>query len=279
MLNPVDKGAEVGAEHASPGQDDSLTRTIWIGFGTIVYREYSRILRIWAQTLVPSAVNTALYLLIFGTLFGRRVGVMAGFSYAQFLAPGMIMTWLIQNSYSNVVSSFYGAKFGKHIEELLVSPLPNWVIVAGYVAGGLVRGLLVGVAVTLVSLCFTRLPLQHPLVVVTAVLLTSVVFSLCGFINAVYAKNFDHVNWVPTFVLTPLIYFGGVFYSVHLLPAWAQAASYVNPIMYMVNAFRFGFMGISDVNVAGAFAFMVVVAAVLFTVAVRLLERGTGTRD
>ncbi|HTY49105.1 MAG TPA: ABC transporter permease [Steroidobacteraceae bacterium] len=251
----------------------------WRGFQTIVIREYGRIIRIWGQTLVPPAVQATLYFAVFGSLIGRRIGSMGGYDYMLFIAPGLIMQTVIQNSYGNVVSSFFGAKFGKHVEELLVSPLPNWVIVAGYVAGGLVRGLLVGLAVTLVSLCFTRLPVMHPVVVVTAVLLTAVVFSLGGFINAVYAKSFDHVNWIPTFVLTPLIYFGGVFYSVHLLPPWAQAASYVNPIMYMVNAFRFGFMGISDVNVLGAFAFMIVVAVVLFASAVRMLNRGTGIRD
>ncbi|HLK71785.1 MAG TPA: ABC transporter permease [Steroidobacteraceae bacterium] len=284
MLNPLEHGATGHAAQAATGAaaadaPGSLAGTTWIGFRTIVHREYSRIIRIWAQTLVPSAVNTALYLLIFGTLFGRRVGAMAGFSYAQFLIPGMIMTWLIQNSYANVVSSFYGAKFGKHIEELLVSPLPNWVIVAGYMMGGIVRGMLVAMVVTAVSLVFARLPIAHPGAIVAAALLTSAAFALAGLINAVFAKNFDQVNFVPTFVLQPLTYLAGVFYSINMLPHAARVASLVNPILYMVNAFRYGFLGVSDVALVPAFAMMAALAIVLFIVAVVLMNRGAGIRD
>jgi len=249
------------------------------GFKTIVIREYGRIVRIWGQTLVPSAVTAALYFIIFGSLIGKRVGQMGGFDYMQYIAPGLIMMSVITNSYGNVVSSFFGAKFGKHIEELLVSPLPNWIIVAGYVAGGLMRGLMVGLVVTVVALLFTHLHVHHLLIIVGAVLLTSVVFALGGFINAVFAKNFDQVNWIPAFVLTPLTYFGGVFYSVSLLPQWAQKLSLVNPILYMVNAFRYGFLGVSDVNVGISFAIMSVAALTLFAVALMLLNRGTGIRD
>jgi ABC-2 type transport system permease protein len=177
------------------------------------------------------------------------------------------------------VSSFFGAKFGKHIEELLVSPLPNWVIVLGYVCGGLMRGLMVGVVVTGVALVFTRLHLHHVFVILAAAVLTSAIFSLAGFINAVFAKNFDQVNWIPAFVLTPLTYFGGVFVSVELLPDWAQKISMANPILHMVNAFRYGFLGTSDVSVSGAFALMVLLVAALFVWAILLLNRGTGTRD
>jgi ABC-2 type transport system permease protein len=251
----------------------------WIGFKTIVIREYGRIIRIWGQTIVPSAVTAALYFTIFGSVFGRRVGMMDGFDYRQYIAPGLIMMAVITNSYGNVVASFFGAKFGKHVEELLVSPLPNWVIVAGYAAGGVVRGILVGVAVTAVSLLFTRLHVHHIGVVFAALLLTSLVFALCGFLNAIFAKNFDQVNWIPSFVLTPLTYFGGIFYSVALLPEWARHISYANPILYMVNAFRYGFLGVSDVDVGIAFALMAVAAAVLFAVAVALMDRGTGIRD
>ncbi|TLZ10118.1 MAG: ABC transporter permease [Gammaproteobacteria bacterium] len=226
----------------------------WIGFQTIVIREYGRIIRIWGQTIVPSVVTATLYFVIFGSLIGRRVGAMGGFDYKQYIAPGLIMMSVITNSYGNVVASFFGAKFGKHVEEMLVSPLPNWVIVAGYAAGGVVRGLLVGAAVTVVSLLFTHLSVQHLPVIVAAGLLTSLIFALGGFLNALFAKNFDQVNWIPTFVLTPLTYFGGVFYSVTLLPQWAQQVSYVNPILHMVNAFRFGFLGVSDVSVGLAFA-------------------------
>jgi ABC-2 type transport system permease protein len=251
----------------------------WIGFKTIVIREYGRIIRIWGQTIVPPVMTATLYFVIFGSLIGRRVGAMGGFDYKQYIAPGLIMMSVITNSYGNVVASFFGAKFGKHVEELLVSPLPNWVIVAGYATGGVVRGLLVGAAVSVVALVFTHLHAQHVLLVVAAVLLTSVTFALGGFLNALFAKNFDQVNWIPTFVLTPLTYFGGVFYSITLLPAWAVRLSYVNPILYMVNAFRYGFLGVSDVNVGMAFALMTAAAVLLFALAVALMNRGTGIRE
>ena len=197
----------------------------------------------------------------------------------QYIAPGLIMMSVITNAYANTVSSFFGAKFGKHVEELLVSPLPSWIIVAGYAAGGLLRGLMVGGVVTVVSLIFARLPVQHLALTISAVLLTALVFSLGGFINAVFAKNFDQVNWIPAFVLTPLTYFGGVFYSVSMLPPWARALSHVNPILHMVNAFRYGFLGVSDVSVAGAFTIMVALVVTLFLVAVTLMNRGVGIRD
>jgi ABC-2 type transport system permease protein len=251
----------------------------WIGFKTIVIREYGRIIRIWGQTIVPAVVSATLYFVIFGSVVGRRVGAMDGFDYLQYIAPGLIMMQVITNSYGNVVASFFGAKFGKHVEEMLVSPLPSWVIVAGYAAGGVVRGLLVGAAVTIVSLFFAHLHVHHILVILAAVLLTSLIFALGGFLNALFAKNFDQVNWIPTFVLTPLTYFGGVFYSVSLLPEWARQVSYANPILHMVNAFRYGFLGSSDVNLGVAFALMVLAAAALFALAVALLERGAGIRD
>jgi len=251
----------------------------WIGFKTIVIREYGRIVRIWGQTIVPSIVTAALYFAIFGSLIGRRVGTMGGFDYRQYIAPGLIMMSVITNSYGNVVASFFGAKFGKHVEELLVSPLPNWVIVAGYATGGLVRGLLVGLAVTGVSLLFTHLHIHHLLVVLTALLLTSLTFALGGFLNALFAKNFDQVNWIPSFVLTPLTYFGGVFYSVDLLPDWARNLSYANPILYMVNAFRYGFLGTSDVEIGLAFTLMSAAVVLLFATAVVLMNRGAGIRE
>jgi ABC-2 type transport system permease protein len=267
------------AEARAPDSPKALGQARLTGLKTIVIREYGRIIRIWAQTIVPSAVTSALYFVIFGSLIGQRVGLMDGVPYMQFIAPGLIMMAVITNSYGNVVSSFFGAKFGKHVEEMLVAPLPNWIIVLGYVGGGLVRGLLVGAAVTIVSLIFTRLAVHHAFVIVGAVILTSVVFSLGGFINALFAKNFDQVNWIPTFVLTPLTYFGGVFYSISLLPEWAQHISHANPILHMVNAFRYGFLGTSDVNVIGAFAIMLLTAVVLFAVAVIFMNRGTGMRE
>jgi ABC-2 type transport system permease protein len=251
----------------------------WIGFKTIIIREYGRIIRIWGQTIVPSVVTATLYFVIFGSLIGRRVGAMGGFDYMQFIAPGLIMMSVITNSYANVVSSFFGAKFGKHVEEMLVSPLPNWIIVAGFAAGGVLRGMLVGAAVTAVSLGFAHLHVHHILIVFAAVMLTSTTFALGGFLNALFAKNFDQVNFIPTFVLTPLTYFGGVFYSVNLLPDWALKLSYVNPILYMVNAFRFGFLGVSDVNVGLAFTLMIAATLSLFTAAVLMMDRGIGTRE
>ncbi|MBK6599776.1 MAG: ABC transporter permease [Proteobacteria bacterium] len=251
----------------------------WIGFKTIIIRELGRIMRIWTQTIVPSAITSALYFIIFGNLIGKRVGPMDGFDYMQYIAPGLIMMAVITNSYANVVSSFFGAKFGKYVEEMLVSPLPNWVIVAGYVGGGVLRGLFVGAVVTAVALFFTHLAVHHVLVIIAAVVLTAVVFALGGFINAVFAKNFDQVNLVPIFVLTPLTYFGGVFYSVSLLPQWAQHVSYANPILHMVNAFRYGFLGVSDVDVVLAFTIMSGAAVGLFALAVWLMNRGTGMRE
>jgi ABC-2 type transport system permease protein len=235
--------------------------------------------RIWGQTIVPPAVTATLYFIIFGSLIGRRVGQVGGYDYMQFIAPGLIMMTVIQNSYGNVVSSFFGAKFGKHIEELLVSPLPNWLIVMGYALGGVLRGVLVGSVVTIVSLFFTHLTLLHVFAIISAVLLTSFVFALGGFINALFAKNFDQISWFPTFVLTPLTYLGGVFYSVTMLPNWAHTASNINPILYMVSAFRFGFLGSSDVDLRLAYGIMLSAAILMFSLALALLNRGTGIRD
>lgn len=257
----------------------SVARARWIGFQTIILRECGRILRIWGQTIVPSAVTAALYFVIFGTLIGRRIGQMDGVDYMQYIAPGLIMMAVITNAYANVSSSFFGAKFQRFLEEISVSPLPDWLVVLGYVGGGVLRGLLVGLVVTIISLVFTHLPVHHVLVIVAAVVLTAVVFSLAGFINGVFAKNFDQVNWIPTFILTPLTYFGGVFYSINLLPPWAQTLSHVNPVLHMVNAFRYGFLGRSDVDVVLAFAIMLGAAAVLFGIALTLMRRGTGLRD
>jgi ABC-2 type transport system permease protein len=257
----------------------SQAATEWIGFKTIIIREFGRIIRIWGQTIVPPAVTATLYFIIFGSLIGRRVGQVGGYDYMQFIAPGLIMMTVIQNSYGNVVSSFFGAKFGKHIEELLVSPLPNWLIVLGYVTGGVLRGFLVGSVVTIVALFFTRLAITHVLAIASAVLLTSFVFALGGFVNALFAKNFDQISWFPTFVLTPLTYLGGVFYSVTMLPGWAHMLSHANPILYMVSAFRYGFLGVSDVDLRVAYAIMLFAAVGMFSLAVGLMNRGTGIRD
>ena len=250
-----------------------------IGFQTIVRREFKRIIRIWGQTIVPPAITATLYFIIFGRLIGGRIGEMNGYTYLQYIAPGLIMMSVITNSYGNVVSSFFGAKFGKHIEELLVSPLPNYLIVTGYMMGGLLRGLLVGGLVTLIALFFTHLHVQHPLVVISAVILTSMVFALAGMVNAVFAKNFDQISFIPTFILTPLTYFGGVFYTISLRPEFAQKISHLNPILYMVNAFRYGFLGISDVNVMLAFSIMIGGTLVLYCTCLYLLTKGIGLRE
>jgi ABC-2 type transport system permease protein len=256
-----------------------LGRTNAVGFQTIVLRELHRIVRIWGQTIVPPAITATLYFIIFGSLIGGRIGDMGGYSYIQYIAPGLIMMTVITNSYGNVVSSFFGAKFGKHIEELLVSPLPNWLIVLGYMSGGIARGLIVGAVVTIITLLFTNLHIYNIGVVISAVLLSSIVFSLAGMINAVFAKNFDQISFIPTFVLTPLTYLGGVFYTIKLLPEWAQHISHGNPILYMVNAFRYGFLGHSDVDVGFSFAIMILATLALFGACVWLMERGTGTKE
>ncbi len=260
-------------------EDTPPSRIRWVGFLTILRREWGRIIRIWGQTIVPPAVTATLYFIIFGSLIGRRIGEMGGFDYVQYIAPGLIMMSVITNSFGNVVSSFFGAKFGKHVEELLVAPLPNWLIVCGYVSGGVIRGLIVGLVVTAVALFFTHLPVAHPFVIVGSVLLTSIVFSLGGFFNAIFAKNFEQISWFPTFVLTPLTYLGGVFYSVSLLPGWAERLSHLNPILYMVNAFRYGFLGTSDVHLGVAFGITLAAAVIMFAIVVTLMNRGTGIRE
>ena len=260
-------------------REPRLARVKFVGLNTIVIREFNRIVRIWGQTIVPPAITATLYFIIFGSLIGSRIGDMGGYSYIQYIAPGLIMMSVITNSYGNVVSSFFGAKFGKHIEELLVSPLPSWLIVLGYVTGGVVRGLIVGGVVTIITLIFTHLEIYSGVVVFSAVLLSSIVFALAGMINAVFAKNFDQISFIPTFVLTPLTYLGGVFYTITLLPEWAQHVSHVNPILYMVNAFRYGFLGVSDVDVRLAYTIMIVAAIALYGACVWLLQRGVGTRE
>jgi ABC-2 type transport system permease protein len=252
---------------------------LWIGYKTIVRKEITRILRIWGQTIVPPAITMTLYFIIFGELIGRRIGEMGGFTYMQYIVPGLVIMSVITNSYGNMVSSFFGAKFGKHIEELLISPLPNWVILAGYVTGALTRGLMVGVVVMAVSLFFTRIEVQHPLIMISVLLLTATVFALAGMINAIFAQKFDDIAIIPTFVLTPLTYLGGVFYSISLLPEVWQRVSVVNPILYMVNGFRYGMLGVSDVSLLTTYSVIFIAGALLFSWCLILLNRGTGLRS
>ncbi len=250
-----------------------------VAFYTIVRREVVRILRIWGQTLVPPAITMTLYFLIFGSLIGRRIGDMGGHDYMDFIVPGLVMMSIIQNSYGNISSSFFGAKFGRHVEELLVSPMPNIVILSGYVVGAVLRGLMVGAIVLGIAMLFTHVRIPHPLVTLSTVVLGATIFSLAGFVNAVYARKFDDIAIVPTFILTPLTYLGGVFYSVKLLPEWAQTLTYANPIFYMVNAFRYGLLGESDVSLGIAYALMIGFTVALTALGLWLLRTGTGLRS
>ncbi|GAB3276918.1 ABC transporter permease [Parahaliea aestuarii] len=254
-------------------------REQFIAFMTILRKEIKRYTRIWTQTLLPSAITMSLYFVIFGSLIGSRIGDMGGFTYMQFVVPGLIMMAIVTNSYSNVVSSFFGSKFNHSVEELLVSPTPNYVILMGYVLGGVTRGLLVAVIVTIVSLFFTHLHIHNWFVVIAIVLMTSILFALAGFINAVYANNFDDISIVPTFVLTPLIYLGGVFYSMELLPDFWAAVSKLNPLVYVVNAFRYGVLGVSDVSLPFAFGMIALFTVAAFVFSMHLLNSGKRLRQ
>jgi ABC-2 type transport system permease protein len=255
------------------------TNLYFTAFRTIVIKEVSRFARIWIQTILPPAVSMTLYFVIFGSLIGPRIGPMDGFSYIQYIAPGIIMMSIINSSYANVVSSFFGAKFQRHIEEMLVAPIPNIIILSGYITGGVARGMMVGLVVTLVALFFTELHIEHPLIVVTVVLLTSILFSLAGFINGIFARKFDDIAIIPSFVLTPLIYLGGVFYSINMLPEFWQLVSKLNPILYMVNVFRYGMLGVSDIKIQPAFAIILIFTVALFSLCLYLLNKGVGIKN
>lgn len=256
----------------------NATQTM-IALWTLVLKEIKRFTRIWPQTLLPPSITMAMYFIIFGNLIGSRIGAMDGFTYMDFIVPGLIMMSVITNSYSNVASSFFSNKFQRSIEEMMVSPMPNWVILSGFILGGMARGLGVGLIVTLVSLFFTRLTVEHPLLTVLVVVLTSALFSIGGFINALLANKFDDISIVPTFILTPLTYLGGVFYSISMLPDLWQSVSMLNPILYMVNVFRYGLLGVSDIPVGWALSAVVGFIVVLFVVALRMLANGKGIRS
>lgn len=254
------------------------TREQWVAFVTIVVKEVRRFLRIWPQTLLPPAITITLYFVIFGNLIGSRIGDMGGFDYMAYIVPGLIMMSVIQNSYGNVVSSFFSTKFQSSIEEMLVSPMSSFVILSGFMCGGMARGILVGGIVTLLSLFFTELRMEHAWITLLVVVLTSALFSLGGFINATFARKFDDISIVPTFILTPLTYLGGVFYSIDLLPDFWRAVSMANPILYMVNAFRYGVLGVSDVDVGTALTAIALFTLGFFLLALWLLNRGIGIR-
>ena len=248
---------------------------------TIIVKEILRFSRIWVQTILPPAITMALYFVIFGKLIGGAIDSSAtdGYSYIDYIVPGLIMMSVITNSYSNVVSSFYSAKYQGHIQELLVSPTPNTIILIGFIGGGVVRGLMVGAIVTVVSLFFTDMDVQHPFLTVLTLLLTSILFATAGLINAVYAKSFDDISIVPVFVLTPLTYLGGVFYSIKLLSPFWQTMSLVNPVLYMVNGFRYGILGVSDISIYISLAIIIIFIAILFSIAYFLLDKGVGIRS
>ena len=250
-----------------------------IALYTITRKETVRILRIWLQTIIPPVITMTLYFIIFGNLIGRRVGEMSGFDYMEFMAPGLIIMSVITNSYGNVVSSFFAAKFQGHLQEMLVAPVRSYVIIIGHVAGGVIRGLLVGAVVSIVALFFTKIEVQHPLIAISMLVLTSIVFSLGGMINAIFARKFDDVSIIPSFVLGPLTYLGGVFYSTALLPDFWAKVSALNPILYMVNGFRYGMLGVSDIDIGTAFVIVIVFVVLAFSTCFYLISKGIGIRE
>ena len=253
-------------------------REIRTAYFTIVHKEVTRFMRIWQQTLLPPVITTSLYFALFGNLIGPRIGLMDGHRYIDFIVPGLILMSVITNAYANVSSSFFSAKFQRSIEELQVSPTPNSVILLGYVTGGVVRAILVGLIVTVVSLFFSKLTVHNYAVMLSVIVLTAVLFSLGGLLNGMFAKKFDDISIVPTFILTPLTYLGGVFYSVKLLSDFWQSASHLNPILYMINAFRYGFLGVTDINLTASYVIILLFTAALFFVNLKLLNRGFGIR-
>ncbi len=251
----------------------------WVAFQTILFREIRRFMRIWPQTLLPPVITISLYFLIFGSVIGSRIGTMGGFDYMTFVVPGLVMMAVINSSFTNVAFSFFSTKFQKSIEELLVSPVASWVILAGYVMGGTVRGLITGAIVMALSLFFVEFKIHDVLIMMMAVFMTALLFALAGFINGVFAKKFDDVSIIPTFVLTPLTYLGGVFYSVDILPTLWRELSFLNPILYQVNAFRYGIIGeASGINVTMAFLVMAFAIVALAAYSIHLLKTGKGLR-
>lgn len=249
-----------------------------IALKTIAVKEYLRFIRIWIQTVLPPAISIGLYFIIFGELIGSQINDIDGYKYMDYIVPGLILMSVITNAYANVVSSFFSAKFHHSIEEMLVSPLPNYIILIGFVSGGLARGIIVGITVTLVSMFFSDFQIHSYSVTIGVFILTSILFALAGFINAAYARSFDDITIIPTFVLTPLTYLGGIFYSIKMLPEFWQNLSLVNPILYMINAFRYGLLGISDIDLTTAFIIIIAFIVVLYYFSLRLLRLGVGLK-
>lgn len=255
---------------------------LWISFYTMLRKDVVRMFRIWVQTFLPSVITSTLYFLIFGTVLGTRIGTMQGVNYMTFVVPGLVMLAIVTTSYANTSFMFFSSKFfARSIDEILVSPTPPWLLIAGFIGGGVVRGILVGTLVLIVSVFFTglHLAIHNLLVILGFAILTTLVFALAGLVNGVYAKTIDGINIVPTFVLTPLVYLGGVFYSVHSLPAWAQSITYVNPVFYLINGFRYGFLGIADIPLAVSLAVLGGMIAVLGGINWYLIRTGLGLRQ
>jgi ABC-2 type transport system permease protein len=253
---------------------------LWISFYTIVRKDIVRMFRIWPQTFLPSLVTSTLYFLIFGSFLGSKIGEVHGVPYITFVVPGLVMLAVVMNAYTNVAFVMFSSKFfARNIDEILVSPTPPWLIVAGYVMGGLVRGVLSGVLVLFVSLLFTRITIEHPFIVLLFLVLSSIIFALAGLVNGVYAKSIDGINIVPTFVLTPLIYLGGVFYSTDMLPGFWGLVTKVDPIFYIINGFRYGFLGVSDVSLTTSLIILAALAAVLGGFAWYLIKTGLGLKQ
>lgn len=251
----------------------------WVALITIIHRELQRLFRIWTQTMLPPAITTTLYFVIFGNIIGSRVGTMDGLPYIDFISPGLIMMSMITASYASTVGSFFGMKFGRNIEELLVSPMPNGLIILGFMLGGIARGLITGFIVTIIAMLFTDLQVYSLFTILAVTLIASSIFSLAGMINAIYARNFDDIAFIPTFVLTPLTYLGGVFYSIKLLPHAWQTVSLFNPIVYIIGTFRYGFLGIQAHFMEMAFCVMLLFVIGLYCICLQLLNRGVGLRN
>lgn len=254
----------------------------WIAFYTMMRKDVVRIFRIWVQTFLPSVITSVLYFLIFGTVLGSRIGTMQGVPYMRFVVPGLVMMAIVTNAYANSSFTFFQSKFfARSIDELLVSPMPPWLMIAGFVSGGIIRGVLVGAIVLLVSIFFTgmHLTIANLGIILLFAILTSLVFALAGLVNGVYAKSIDAINIVPTFVLQPLTYLGGIFYSVHTLPAWAQVITYGNPLFYLINGFRYGFLGFADVSIWLCIGILVVLVVVLASINWYLIRTGLGLKQ
>ena len=256
-----------------------IKKEFLIAYQTIVRKEFVRFARIWIQTILPSVITIFLYITIFGNFIGDRIGVISDFNYIDYIIPGLVIMPIISNSYMNVVGSFYSSRFQKSHEEMMVSPVPDYIILLGYVSGGVIRAFVVGIAVFFVTTIFTDIPVYNMWLVVLITFLTSFLFSTAGFINAVYAKSFDDINIVTTFVLTPLTYLGGTFYSIDALPQVWQDISVFNPIAYIISSYRFAFLGLEETSLALSLSIVVVLIIVLFFVALMILSKGIGIKN